>query len=435
MYFLFEDYVLDTDRRELRRGSDIVPLEPQVFDLLAFLIGNRDRVVSKDDLLASVWAGRIVSESTLATRMNAARTAVADSGEAQRLIRTLPRKGFRFVGDVREEQILPREERFALPPGPALPAVTQAPHPRGIVIHPRWMVLVGLVAAGVVGLLLALAFWPQGPRPSIHAGPSPKFDPAVIPLIDDRSRLELVDYAGKPGHKALAISAVSWAQVSGRPDIESAKTEALQRCGLRPQSACTLYAVDMDVVWPNGIVPVAARADQRTEPLPGEFTAAGSAVFAEPRRRAFEAYSAVGDHRALAASPALWNHWVGGRTSREEAERLALERCGYGGQAPCLLLSVDGSWTVEIPATRKILNVFLPSFEAELPAEQRQRIAVIYQGKPWRALARGRNGTWHAVAGAESEAAAVEAALQSCAQADSECQLFAIGNFRVADSK
>ncbi len=98
----FENYCLDSGRRELRRGTDLVPVEPLVFDLLEFLIRSRDRVVSKDDLIASVWNGRIVSESTLTSRMNAARHAVRDSGEHQRLIRTIPRKGFRFVGEVHE---------------------------------------------------------------------------------------------------------------------------------------------------------------------------------------------------------------------------------------------------------------------------------------------------------------------------------------------
>jgi pimeloyl-ACP methyl ester carboxylesterase/DNA-binding winged helix-turn-helix (wHTH) protein len=77
-------------------------LEPQVFDLLVHLIRNRDRVVSKDDLIGSVWGGRIVSDSTLTSRINAARKAVGDSGEAQQVIRTIARKGFRFVGDVTE---------------------------------------------------------------------------------------------------------------------------------------------------------------------------------------------------------------------------------------------------------------------------------------------------------------------------------------------
>jgi len=102
--FQFEDYVLDTDRRELRCGADLVPLAPGVFDLLDYLIRNRERVVSKDDLIAAVWDGRIVSESALTTRINAVRRAIGDSGEQQRLIKTLPQKGIRFVGAAREDK-------------------------------------------------------------------------------------------------------------------------------------------------------------------------------------------------------------------------------------------------------------------------------------------------------------------------------------------
>jgi TolB-like protein len=98
--FLFEDHVLDIDRRELRRGAQEIPVGPQVFDLLVYLVQNRERVVTKDDLLDAVWSGRFVSESNLTTRINAARKAIGDSGEEQRLIRTVPRKGFRFVGVV-----------------------------------------------------------------------------------------------------------------------------------------------------------------------------------------------------------------------------------------------------------------------------------------------------------------------------------------------
>jgi pentatricopeptide repeat protein len=122
MRFLFEDFALDLDLRELRRGSDLVQLEPQAFDLLAYLIRNRMRVVSKDDLLAAVWAGRIVSESALTTRINAVRSAVRDSGAEQRLIRTVPRKGFRFVGAVRDDSATLRPEQPAvhLPDKPSL---------------------------------------------------------------------------------------------------------------------------------------------------------------------------------------------------------------------------------------------------------------------------------------------------------------------------
>jgi TolB-like protein len=102
--FLFEDYALDTDRRELHRATDVIVVTPQVFDLLDYLIRNRERVVSKDDLINAVWNGRIVSDAALTTRMNAARGAIGDTGEKQRLIKTLPRKGFRFVGTVQEAQ-------------------------------------------------------------------------------------------------------------------------------------------------------------------------------------------------------------------------------------------------------------------------------------------------------------------------------------------
>jgi TolB-like protein len=99
--FLFDEYRLDTERRELHHGATPVAIEPQVFDVLVHLVENRNRVVAKDDLIASVWGGRVVSDSTLVSRINAARRAVGDNGDEQRLIRTVPRRGVRFVGDVR----------------------------------------------------------------------------------------------------------------------------------------------------------------------------------------------------------------------------------------------------------------------------------------------------------------------------------------------
>src|SRR3954467_5623129 len=96
--FNFDNHILDTDRRELRRGADLVAMQPQVFDLLVHLLKYRDRIVSRDDLIALVWGGRIVSDSTLDSRINAARNAVGDNSIEQRLIRTIPRKGIRFVG-------------------------------------------------------------------------------------------------------------------------------------------------------------------------------------------------------------------------------------------------------------------------------------------------------------------------------------------------
>jgi TolB-like protein len=100
MKFFFSNQVLDTNTRELSREDMPVSLEPQVFDLVVHLMENRDRVVSKEELIDKIWHGRHVAESTLTSRINAARKAVGDSGAEQALIRTIARKGFRFVGAV-----------------------------------------------------------------------------------------------------------------------------------------------------------------------------------------------------------------------------------------------------------------------------------------------------------------------------------------------
>jgi adenylate cyclase len=123
--YLFENCALDIDRRELHRGPKAVSLEPQVFDLLVHLIRHRDRVVSKDDLLDTIWKGRAVSESALFNRINAARKAIGDTGDRQRLIKTLPRKGLRFVGEVREEA----QRSLSLPdlPLPDRPSIAVLP--------------------------------------------------------------------------------------------------------------------------------------------------------------------------------------------------------------------------------------------------------------------------------------------------------------------
>ena len=102
MRYLFEEYELDSGRRELYRDSSVVALTPQAFDLLDYLIRNRERVVSKDELITAIWKGRCVSEAALTTRLNAARSAIGDSGEDQHLIKTLPKKGYRFIGTVQE---------------------------------------------------------------------------------------------------------------------------------------------------------------------------------------------------------------------------------------------------------------------------------------------------------------------------------------------
>lgn len=101
MTLLFENCEIQEDRRELRREHTVVHVEPQVFDLLVYLVRHRDRVVSEDELIRSVWDGRFVSDDTVASRVSAARRAIGDSGAEQRFIRTVTRRGFRVVGEVR----------------------------------------------------------------------------------------------------------------------------------------------------------------------------------------------------------------------------------------------------------------------------------------------------------------------------------------------
>ena len=137
MQFLFSDCVLDPERRELTRAAKAVGLGPQVFDLLLYLVQNRDRVVSKDHMIEAVWGGRIVSESTLTSHINAVRKAIGDSGEEQHLVRTIPRKGFRFVGDVTEAQVAERVSNAGsdptvdvlhpIPPLPSKPSIAVLP--------------------------------------------------------------------------------------------------------------------------------------------------------------------------------------------------------------------------------------------------------------------------------------------------------------------
>jgi pimeloyl-ACP methyl ester carboxylesterase/DNA-binding winged helix-turn-helix (wHTH) protein len=106
MIYRFEGYVVDTQRYELRHHNEIVAIEPQVLEVLTYLIVNRHRVVDKNELLDEVWRTRFVSESALTSRVKAARRAVGDDGQAQRVIRTVHGRGYRVVADVTETRDL-----------------------------------------------------------------------------------------------------------------------------------------------------------------------------------------------------------------------------------------------------------------------------------------------------------------------------------------
>ena len=120
MIYRFADCVLDTDRCELQRAGRVVPLEPQVFDLLVLLARRPDAVRARGDLIDAVWDGRVVSDATIDSRVAAARRAIGDSGSQQALIRTVPRRGFRFVGTVSAEGPADQLPASALPDLPSI---------------------------------------------------------------------------------------------------------------------------------------------------------------------------------------------------------------------------------------------------------------------------------------------------------------------------
>ena len=214
--FRFSDFEINIARQELRRAGAIVHIEPQVFDLLVHLVRNRDRIVSKDELIDAIWHGRTVSEATLSSRISAARRALGDSGQDQSLIRTLHKRGFRFVGDVDDGSSVPAavaiekappsagdaaklvstDEPLPLPDkastvplpsgrrdpdqecladGPASAAAAPAEDVTGL---PGWRQTARhlLLAAAVIGgapLLVATAWW-LGPSPFTSAMPHTK---------------------------------------------------------------------------------------------------------------------------------------------------------------------------------------------------------------------------------------------------------------------
>ena len=161
MIYFFEDYSLDTDRRELRRGPEAVAVEPQVFDVLAHLISHRERVISNDDLIASVWNGRIVSESTLSSRIAAVRHAIGDNGERQCLIRTIPRKGYRFIAQVREDSEAGDGPHATPKSAAGLAAGVSAAHPKQAVTFCRTVDGINLAVAsvGCGPVLVRAAHW------------------------------------------------------------------------------------------------------------------------------------------------------------------------------------------------------------------------------------------------------------------------------------
>ncbi len=271
---------------------------------------------------------------------------------------------------------------------------------------------------------------PTAVSPPAQADFDRRFDPANVPLVTDRVRSNLVDYARQPDFKAIALSRIGWGVSSGLPDSVSAERDALDRCKRRdPNGDCRIYAVGDKVVWP--LTPAPLSADFHPEPLdipllPAEL----GNVKGMPTAAGLDAFLKGKNHKALAVSDVGFSSMVD-RADQAEAIRLAVERCSDFAKSPCLLASVDGFLAVRVPRSHGVVRPYTLAGETEMSAADKQRIGGIYGGKDWRALAKGESGRWYAVNAAESEMAAADRVLQDCRHAEKGCQLRAIGNFRI----
>jgi DNA-binding response OmpR family regulator len=447
----FGPYILDAGARQCRTqdGQD-VPLTRGEFAMLLEFARQNGRVVSRDELRQAV-AGRDAGpdDRSVDVLISRLRRKIEPDPKQPRIIVTVPGEGYRLVDAQPQDRLAPdRLVPATLPP--ALPSVAsdQAVTEMGARDRRRapWIrlaVLAGFGSVALVGIgsiVIALWFSGLGTR-----GPSlpvvGKFDASVVPLVNDVARSELTGYRSQPDFKALAISADGYGMAIGAHDASSAQAEALERCKARSRAIryCRLYAVGTDVVWSIKTLPLPLRFDIHSEPLEETFQPAALPLSPEQMEGIPKTYMNHQDHRALAlqwTAEGIGRFYNTFNTPRAlAAVRLAIEGCADAFLAPCLLLSVDGFWTIQVPKSRRIVGLFMLTTEAAMSAEDKQRIGPIYQQGDWRAMARGKTGRWYPIAGAPSESAAVEQSLQRCAEQDSECRIHAISNFRVADDK
>lgn len=291
----------------------------------------------------------------------------------------------------------------------------------------------GAIAAAALLLLsgAALVLRYSGSRSTVSlAGVERRFDPAAVPLVTDRVRSTLADYAQQPEFKAIAISRLGWGVSNGLPDSVGAERDALDRCKRQDaRGDCRIYAVGNKVVWPQ--TPLPLPADLHVVPLDIPLQPAETSIIkGMPSAAGLDVFLQKSNRKALAVGEGGFST-MDNRSDAAEAIRLAVERCSDFAKSPCLLVSVDGFLTVRIPRSYGIVRPYTLAGDPEMSDADKQRIAAIYGGKDWRALAKGASGRWYAVSAADSEGAAADQALASCRQAETACELRAIGNFRI----
>lgn len=376
------------------------------------LLGDGVNIAARLEGIAEP-GGICVSEDVTTHALNKISASFVDMGE--QTLKNIPRS-------VRAYRIAPAG---ANAPPSAKPA-------RRLALTPR----TGAAIAAAVLILAAAALAFRSLSPSAPVSPAGvanadrRFDPAAVPLVTDRVRSSFVDYAQQPDFKAIAISRIGWGVSSGLADAVSAERDALDRCKRRdPKGDCRIYARGGEVVWPPITLPLAA--DLHRDPLDVPLQPADVAVVkGMPNATGINTFLQDKDHKALAISEAGPSSMMD-RADPAEAIRLAVERCSDFAKAPCLLVSVDGFLTVRIPRSHGVVRPYTLAGESEMSAADKERIGRIYAGSDWRALAKGGSGRWYAIAAAESETAAVDRVLADCRQAEPQCELRAIGNFRV----
>jgi DNA-binding response OmpR family regulator len=449
----FEGYTLDAGGRTMRNaGGQDIALTRAEFSMLLALARQAGRVLSRDELSqAATGRGAQPEDRSIDVLISRLRRKIEPAPKTPRIILTVPGGGYK-LGVAAQAIASPAPPPAAAPAdvatsaaarvAPQTPARPFLRRGRSIGISRTLVIAASLVVlASITGLMIA--FRPMEPpmRYETASGPPARtFDAAAVPLVDDSVRARFSDYAREPDAKAIAISREGWGLSSGAVDDAAARNEALERCRERDKGGfCRIYAVGDSVVWPSSSLPLPLaadiRADRPTQPAmtPETLDKAWRTMWQNEPPSSLTDYARGRDHRALAVGATRTFYGTADRPSRDDAIRVAIERCSDFARTPCVLIAVDGGWTVEMPRSYAIAAPFTLAGESQMSEAERKDVARVYAGRDWRALARGRSGRWYAVEGRETEAAAVDEAMKACRAAEAECILHAIGNWRVGD--